>query len=317
MEREVFVTASLGISLFPDDGADVLALIKNADSAMYHAKSLGANNFQFYNSSMNESAVEKLAMEGALRKALERDELLLFYQPQIDTARAGMVAVEALVRWQHPEKGLLAPGVFIPLAEENGLITAIDNWVMRTACCQIRSWEDEGIKPVRVAVNLSGRNFMQNKVLSMVENCLDLSGINPEYLELEITEGVLMKNADETVETLNSLKRMGLKLSIDDFGTGYSSLSYLQRFPLDMLKIDRSFVSDVTTNRNNAAIVSAIIALACSLSLDVLAEGVETEEQRNFLQAHRCSFMQGYLFSNPIAADKMAAMLKELQSVKY
>ncbi|HJV65877.1 MAG TPA: EAL domain-containing protein [Geomonas sp.] len=310
MGREVFVTASLGISLFPDDGANALSLIKNADSAMYHAKALGANNFQFYSSSMNDSAVERLAMEGELRKALERNEFLLCYQPQIDTVSGAMVAVEALVRWQHPERGVVSPGVFIPLAEESGLITAIDNWVMTTACRQIRSWQDAGISPVRVAVNLSGRDFMQNKVLSMVNEALEVSGIDPGYLELEITEGVLMKKADETIQTLNALKAMGLKLSIDDFGTGYSSLSYLQRFPLDMLKIDRSFVSDVTSNGNSAAIVTAIIALAFSLSLDVLAEGVETAEQQSFLQSHGCSRMQGYLFSTPQTAEAIEGMLK-------
>jgi diguanylate cyclase (GGDEF)-like protein len=308
--REVFVTASLGISLFPDDGAEANTLTKNADSAMYHAKALGGNTFQFYSASMNESAVERLAMEGALRKALERGEFLLFYQPQVNTETEGMVAVEALVRWQHPEKGLLSPGLFIPLAEESGLITAIDNWVVAAACSQIRSWQDAGVKPIRVAVNLSGRDFMQNKVLNMVEEALLTTGIDPGYLELEITEGVLMKNADEAIRTLHALKEMGLKLSIDDFGTGYSSLSYLQRFPLDMLKIDRSFVSDVTTNSNNAAIVTAIIGLATSLSLEVLAEGVETEEQRSFLESHRCSVMQGYLFSTPIAADAMAKLLE-------
>jgi diguanylate cyclase (GGDEF)-like protein len=309
--REVFVSASLGISLFPDDGSNAVVLIKNADSAMYHAKALGGNNFQFYSYSMNASAVERLAMEGELRKALERDELILCYQPQIDTGTGLMVAVEALIRWQHPERGLVPPNVFIPLAEESGLITAIDRWVMGTACRQIRSWQDAGIRPARVAVNLSGRDFMQNKLMAMVQEALESTGIDPGFLELELTEGVLMKNADETVETLNALKRMGLKLSIDDFGTGYSSLSYLQRFPLDMLKIDRSFVSDVTTNGNSAAIVTAIIALGCSLSLGVLAEGVETEEQRSFLHSHGCKVMQGFLFSTPISAEGITELLRQ------
>jgi diguanylate cyclase (GGDEF)-like protein len=310
--HEVVLTASLGISLFPDDGANSLTLIKNADSAMYHAKALGGNNFQYYAQSMNASSMERLAMEGELRKALERDEFVLYFQPQINTKSGRMVAVEALIRWEHPVRGLIPPGVFIPLAEESRLITAIDQWVLTSVCQLIRYWEMSGIPPVRVAVNLSGRDFMQNKLLATVQGILDATGIDPAYLELELTESVLMTNAEETTETLHALKRMGLKLSIDDFGTGYSSLSYLQRFPLDMLKIDQSFIVDVTTNRNNAAIVTAIIALAHNLDLEVLAEGVETHEQQAFLQSRGCPVMQGYLFNRPVTAEAITGMLKGL-----
>ena len=315
--HEVFVTISLGISIFPDDAANALGLIKNADAAMYHAKALGGNNFQFYAHSMNASAMERLAMEGELRKAVERDELVLYYQPQVDTHSGRMVAVEALIRWRHPERGMVMPGVFIPLAEESGLITAIDRWVMQAACRQIRAWESAGIAPIRIAVNLSGRDFMQNKLLAMVQEALAASGAAARYFDLELTEGVLMKNAAETVETLQALKGMGVKLSIDDFGTGYSSLSYLQRFPLDMLKIDQSFVADVTNNGNNAAIVTAIIALAASLGLDVLAEGVETNEQRVFLQLRGCNFMQGYLFGRPVDAATITGLMQLSQATAF
>ena len=307
--HEVVVTISLGISIFPDDAPNATGLIKNADAAMYHAKALGGNTFQFYTCSMNASAMELLAMEGELRHALEHDEFVLFFQPQVDTLTGRMLAAEALIRWQHPEKGLIAPGTFIPLAEESGLITAIDKWVLTKACRQLDLWRGAGITPIRLAINLSGRDFQQNNLLAMVETAVNLYGVDPALLDLELTEGVLMKNAGGTVEVLNALKRMGVQLSIDDFGTGYSSLSYLQRFPVDLLKIDQSFVADVTTNGSNAAIVTAIIALADSLGMNVLAEGVETHEQRVFLQLHGCTFMQGYLFGRPVGAEALAAMI--------
>ncbi len=307
--HEVFVTASIGISMYPDDGANSISLIKNADAAMYHSKSLGGNTYQFYTNSMNASAMERLALESDLRKAIERNEFELYYQPQVTADNGTISAVEALIRWRHPERGHLLPGLFIPLAEESGLITAIDRWVLTTACRQIKAWESEGISSFRVAINLSGRDFQQNKLLEMAREALAATGINPAHLELELTEGVLMKNAEETIETLNALKRMGLALTIDDFGTGYSSLSYLKRFPIDSLKIDKSFVADVTSDSNNAAIVTAIIAMARKLNINVIAEGVETEEQRLFLQNNGCSDMQGYLFGRPVDLSTISDML--------
>ena len=303
--HEVIVTTSIGISLFPNDGNDIVTLIKNADTAMYHAKDLGRNNFQFYTQSMNASTLERLALENHLRKALERGEFLLYYQPQFDILTEEIIGVEALVRWKHRELGMVSPADFIPLAEETGLIIQIDEWVMHTACEQIRRWQGDGLPDITISVNLSGQHFIRENLLETVAGTLKETGLDPRFLELELTESVLMKNAKETVSTLRALKEMGLHISIDDFGTGYSSLSYLKRFPLDTLKIDRSFVQEITTDSDSAAITKAIIAMAHSLKLKVLAEGVETEEQLAFLRDHGCNALQGFLFSKPLPYDEL------------
>lgn len=309
--HEVFVTVSIGISVYPNDGRDLNALIKNADTAMYHAKELGRNNFQFYTEVMNATAFERMKLENQLRKALERDEFMLHYQPQVDTRSGRIIGLEALIRWHNAELGMISPADFIPLAEETGLIICIDDWVITTACKQLKLWEEAGLPPVRVAINLSGQHFRQKNLVQTVRQIVDDTGINPNCLELELTEGVLMSKAMETITTLNELKAMGLSLSVDDFGTGYSSLSYLTRFPLDVLKIDQSFVANVTDDPDNAAIITAIIAMARSLKLEIIAEGVETVEQMTFLRAHGCHEMQGYLFGRPLPAEAATLLLRE------
>lgn len=303
--HEVIVTTSIGISLYPDDGSDIVNLIKNADTAMYYAKDLGRNNFQFYTQSMNVSTLERLALENHLRKALEREEFILHFQPLFDINSTEIIGVEALVRWKHQELGMVSPGEFIPLAEETGLIIQIDEWVLRTACKHAVKWQESGFPPIVMSVNLSGQHFIRENLLETVASALRDTGLDPCYLELELTESVLMKNAEETVSTLRALKAMGVHISIDDFGTGYSSLSYLKRFPLDTLKIDRSFVNEITTDSDSAEITKAIIAMAHSLKLRVLAEGVETEEQLAFLRAHGCEVLQGFLFSRPLPYDDL------------
>jgi EAL domain-containing protein (putative c-di-GMP-specific phosphodiesterase class I) len=301
----VTVTTSIGISLFPDDGNDIASLVKNADTAMYYAKEVGRNNFQFYTRSMNISTLERLALENHLRKALEREEFLLYFQPLVDVATNDIIGVEALIRWRNQELGMVSPAEFIPLAEETGLIIQIDEWVLRTACEHAMTWQESGLPPITMSVNLSGQHFIREKLPETVDRVLKETGLDPHRLDLELTESVLMKNAEETVQMLRSLKEMGVHLSIDDFGTGYSSLSYLRRFPLDTLKIDRSFVKDVTTDADNAEITKAIIAMAHSLKLRVLAEGVETEEQNRFLRDHGCQVLQGFLFSRPLPYDEL------------
>ncbi len=309
--HEVIITTSIGISLYPDDGKDVVTLIKNADTAMYHAKDQGRNNFQFYNQSMNSTAYERLVLENHLRKALEREEFVLYYQPQFDIATAEILGVEALIRWRHPDLGMVSPAVFIPLAEETGLIIQIDEWVLKTACAQNKAWQEAGLPPIIMAVNLSGQNFIRKNLLGIIARIIDDTRLDPHYLELELTESVLMKNARETATTLRVLKDMGLHISIDDFGTGYSSLSYLKRFPLDTLKIDQSFIREVTSDPDNAAITTAIIAMAHSLKLRVVAEGVETEEQLAFLRDHGCQAMQGFLYSRPLPAAEVVQFIQE------
>ncbi len=309
--HEVFVTASIGIALYPLDGNDAENLLKNADVAMYHAKNQGRNNYQFYTQSMNATSLQRLDLENDLRKALDRNEFLLYYQPTVDVQTGAIIGAEALVRWKHPEKGMISPVEFIPLAEETGLIVPIGEWVLRTACIQNKAWQDAGNKPLRMSVNLSSRQFDQEGLLEIVSNALHDSGFDPRYLELEITESTIMKNPEKAATTLQKLKDMGICLSIDDFGTGYSSLGNLRRFPLDTLKIDRSFVMNITTNSDDAAITTAIIAMAQSLKLRVIAEGVEAEEQRTFLRDLGCHEMQGYLFSQPLAAHDFFVLLQK------
>jgi len=308
--HEVFVTASIGISIFPDDGRDIVTLIKYADTAMYHAKDLGKNNFQFYSRSMTDNAFELLLLENQLRHAMEREEFTLHYQPQVDMQSGELICLEALLRWRNPELGMIPPSTFIPLAEETGLIVGIDEWVIKAACRQLKAWEECGLPRVRVAVNLSGQNFMQKNLAERIGKILTESGVHPDCLELELTEGVLMRNGEETVATLESLKAMGLSLAIDDFGTGYSSLSYLKRFRLDTIKIDRSFIQDIASDSDNAAIVTTIIALAESMKLKIVTEGVETEEQLRFLRGLGCHRMQGFLLDRPMPVCDMTMLLR-------
>jgi len=316
-DQEVFVSASLGLALYPLDGDDAETLIKNAGAAMHFAKDQGRDNYQFYSRAMNATALEKLSMEAQLRKALERDELLLHYQPKIRPATGEIVGLEALIRWKHPELGLVPPSQFISLAEETGLIVPIGEWVLLSACRQNRDWQRLGHPPIHVAVNIASPHFRQGALGSSVATALQQSGLHPSWLELEVTESMLMQSVETTLATLFKLKDMGVRLAIDDFGTGYSSLSYLKRFPLDTLKIDRSFVKDLPRDAEDAAIAKAIIAMAHSLKLEVVAEGVETAEQLAFLQQHGCDAVQGFLFSRPVATEDVNGLLanRELKAV--
>jgi diguanylate cyclase (GGDEF)-like protein len=309
--HELHITSSMGISLYPSDGGDAETLIKNADAAMYRTKEQSRGTYQFYTPSMNAKAFERLILENDLRRALERQEFVVYYQPQVSLHTGQIVGVEALVRWQHPEKGLVPPMEFIPLAEETGLIIPLGDWVFRMACAQNQTWQKAGFSPLRVAVNLSARRFKQKGLIKDIVRILKETGLDPDYLELELTESHLMENVEATLSTLHELKAMGIHLSIDDFGTGYSSLSYLKRFPIDKLKIDRSFVLDISDNPDDAAIAVAIIAMAHSLKLKVTAEGVETKEQLEFLRAYQCDEMQGYYFSRPVPTEIMTQLLQE------
>jgi diguanylate cyclase (GGDEF)-like protein/PAS domain S-box-containing protein len=309
--HELYVTASIGISVFPEDGADAQDLLKSAGSALYRAKQSGGNNYQFYTADMNERALHRLALENKLRWAIERGEFRVHYQPQVSIGTGRVIGVEALVRWQHPELGLVSPAEFIPLAEDTGLISPIGEWVLRTACAQARRWRDAGFDALRVGVNLSPRQFQQPDLVPMVERLLVETGFDAASLELEVTESSVMKNAAASIRTLGELKAMGIKIAVDDFGSGYSSLSYLKSLPIDVLKIDQSFVRDMTADPKDAAIVMAIIQLAHSLQLEVKAEGVETEEQLRFLSLLRCDAMQGYLFCRPLPADAFEQLLAE------
>lgn len=309
--RELFITASIGIAVYPDNGKNVEDLIKNADTALYHAKKRGKNNFQFYSKSMNETALELLTLETNLRKAIERQELLLYYQPKVDIATRKVIGMEALIRWKTQEGGLISPAKFIPLAEKNGLIVPIGKFVLQTACFQNKTWQEAGLKKINVAVNVSGFQFGQKDFVENVLAALDEAGLDPQFLELEITETTIMENLEGAVQKLNKLKEAGIGISIDDFGTGYSSLSYLQKLPLDAIKIDISFIRNVATNPNDAAIVKAIIAMANNLNLKVIAEGVEDEQQLEFLREHKCDIIQGYLFSPPVPAEEFFDLLTQ------
>jgi diguanylate cyclase (GGDEF)-like protein/PAS domain S-box-containing protein len=307
--QEVFVTASVGMALYPLDGEDAESLMKNAGAAMHFAKEQGRDNYQFYSRAMNATALEKLSLESQLRKALERDEFLLHYQPKIHSGSRKIVGLEALIRWRHPELGMVPPSQFIPVAEESGLIVPIGDWVLRAACAQNEAWRRSGYPAVHVAVNIAMLHFRQGNLVASIGDALERTGLDPSLLEIELTESMLMQSVDTTLETLHRLKEMGVRLAIDDFGTGYSSLSYLKRFPLDTLKIDRSFIRDLPRDAEDAAITKAIIAMSHSLRLAVVAEGVETTEQLAFLQQHGCDVVQGYLFSRPVNADDFGALL--------
>ncbi len=307
---ELYVGCSMGASLFPQDGDDAETLMKKADLAMYRAKDMGRNTFQFYQPEMNASAGARLNLERRLRRALRDNEFLLHYQPQVDIESGQIVGTEALVRWLDPEVGLVPPSSFIPMAEESGLIGPLSEWVLREACRQNKAWQDEGLPPARVSVNLSARVFQQRDIARLVMQVLDETGLEPKYLELELTESTIMRNAEEAVSMLNELHALGIGLAIDDFGTGYSSLSYLKRFPVDRLKIDRSFVSDIGVSGDDETITSAIIALAHSLKLQVIAEGVETSAQLDFLKERACDEMQGFYFARPLSTDAIAQLMQ-------
>jgi diguanylate cyclase (GGDEF)-like protein/PAS domain S-box-containing protein len=308
--QSLSIGCSVGISLFPEHGADCETLIKNADAAMYSAKADGRNNFRFFTDDMNAQAVERLTIESSLRSALAKEQLFLMYQPQMDILTGRITGLEALLRWQHPELGLVPPDKFIRIAENSGLIVPIGEWVLRTACAQARKWQDEGLPALTVAVNVSAVQFRQESFGEVIRKVLHETGLPPQNLELELTESLLLTNADLMLSVIQKLKAMGVTLAIDDFGTGYSSLSYLKKFPVNKLKIDRSFIRDVAMNPDDAAITAAIIGMARNLNLKVIAEGVEDEAQMSFLRAHHCHEIQGYYFSKPLAVDKVADKLR-------
>ena len=307
--HELFVTASIGIAIYPGDGQDVETLLTHADTAMYEAKSQGGNGYQVFARAMNATAMQRLTLENDLRRALEREELVLHYQPIVRADNGRITAAEALIRWHHPSLGLLLPAEFIPIAEENGLIVPLGEWVLRTACAQNRAWQDAGFPPIRVAVNLSSRQIRQGTLATTVRAALEAAGLEPRWLGLELTESVLMERQHEAVAALHRLRALGLQLSIDDFGTGYSSLSYLKHFPVDTLKIDRTFVRDLISVPDDAAITAAVIAMAHALELKVVAEGVETHEHLAFLRGQGCDEVQGHLVGRPVPAERFAEWL--------
>ena len=306
---EAFMTASIGIALYPDDGTDVDDLLKNADTAMGQAKNEGKNNYQFYSASMNSSVLELLTLENDLHRALARNELLLYYQPKVDAATRMITGMEALIRWMHPDKGLISPMQFIPLAEASGLIIPIGEFVILAACRQIKTWQAAGYGQMRISLNVSSHQFDQKNFTEVIRGILLDTMISPQCLALEITESTLMRNPEKAIQTLTELKAMGIEIAIDDFGTGYSSLSYLKRLPLDFLKIDMSFVKSLASDPSDQAIVRATISVAHGLNLKTVAEGVETEEQLSFLQEHGCDEIQGYFFSRPLPTDEIPGIL--------
>lgn len=307
-DYEIFVSVSIGIALSPEDGSEAQTLLKNAGAALSQARKQRGNNYQFYTSDINDNALRQLAMENDLRRALDRGEFMLHYQPKVDMNSRAVVGMETLVRWNHPERGLVPPFDFIPLAEETGLIVPIGEWILRTACLQCKVWHDAGFK-LHLAVNLSPRQFQQKDLAGAINRIIAETGFDPAYLNLEVTESSLMDNAESAVAILRELRKTGIRISIDDFGTGYSSLGYLKQLPIDVLKIDKSFVSDVTDNADDAALVMTVITLAHNLRLKVVAEGVETEEQLRFLRLMKCDEWQGYLFSKPVTAEAFGELL--------
>jgi diguanylate cyclase (GGDEF)-like protein len=308
--RDLSVTASIGISLFPDDGATLDELLKNADAAMYRAKELGRNDYHFYASEMSSRAVKRVTLEAGLRKALQLDQFELYYQPLVNMATGDIVEVEALIRWKHPELGMVSPADFIPLAEETGLIVAIGEWALRTACVQNKAWQAAGLPAFAVAVNLSPLQLREESFVPLVRQVLDETGLDPHCLNLEITESMLMGRSESLMVSLNELRATGVMLSMDDFGTGYSNLGYLTHLPLDSLKIDRSFVCDLPAHAGAASIARAIVSMGRSLGMRVVAEGVETPEQAEFLQSIWCELAQGFLYCRPLPAGELADWIK-------
>ena len=314
-DHRLYVSASIGISLFPDDGQDVERLLRAAEMAMYRAKEEGRNGYQLYQEKMNSRAQEMLLMESHLREALEKEQLVLHYQPQVVLSTGRHVGAEALLRWEHPERGLIGPDQFIPLAEETGLIVPIGEWVIRNACRQLKRWMDRGLPPMLIAVNVSARQFRQSNIIQLVSDILLETGLPPELLELEITESTIMNDVEAAIVTMENLNSLGVKIAIDDFGTGYSSLAYLKKFPIQKLKVDRTFVRDISCDPNDAGIVSAIIAMAHTLNLEVVAEGIETLDHLQFLQKTGCEVGQGYLFSRPVPQEEFLTLIKETDGV--
>jgi diguanylate cyclase (GGDEF)-like protein/PAS domain S-box-containing protein len=306
--QDVYLSASIGISLYPDDAASVDELIKHADAAMHSAKNLGRNNYQFFTSDLNQEVQERMQIESGLRNAIGRNELSLLYQPKIDLATRQVIGAEALLRWTHPKLGVISPARFVPVAEDAGLVGQIGEWVLREACRQIRVWQDAGHR-LQVAVNVSARQFQQYDLAELVREVMLDTGVRSEHLELELTESAVMHNAEASIVTLERLAAQGVQIAVDDFGTGYSSLSYLKRLPLDVLKIDQSFVRDISSDPNDAAIVRAIITLARSLGIKVIAEGVENEAQLAFLNAYGCQYAQGYLFGQPLSPRQLEELV--------
>ena len=309
--QEVSVTCSIGCSVYPDDGADAVTLLKHADTAMYRAKAEGRNNIQRYTADMLNRVNERLLIETQLRHALERNEFLLYYQPQVDLRSGRIIGVEALIRWQHPELGLVSPLRFIPIAEETRLIVPIGEWVIRTACRQAKAWQDAGLPPLQMAVNLSGQQLMRPELVTEVENALGETGLSSRFLELELTETVSMSDSLRTIDILHKLHGIGVTLAIDDFGTGYSNLAYLKQLPIQTLKLDRSFICDLTSDASHKGLVQGIIGIAHGLHLEVIAEGVEEMDQITLLSSYGCDVMQGYYFSQPLPAEKCTALLRE------
>jgi len=310
-QHEIYISASIGISIFPHDASDRETLLKNAEAAMYRAKELGENSYEHYTAGMNPKALEVLTIDYRMHKALNQNEFLVYYQPLIELDSGAIMGAEALIRWKHPELGMVSPAQFIPIAEENGLIIPIGEWVLRTACGHAKSWHEKGFSNLRVSVNLSARQFQQHNLTRKIEESLKQAGLAPEFLDLEITESLSMKNADLTIRTLRELKQMGVYVALDDFGTGYSSLSYLKRFPLDTLKIDQSFIRDLASEPDDETIVGIVIMMAHTLKLKVLAEGVENAKQLAFLRKNKCDRAQGYLFSPPLPVEEFEKLLKK------
>jgi diguanylate cyclase (GGDEF)-like protein/PAS domain S-box-containing protein len=314
-DQEIFVSTSIGISCYPQDGRDTAGLLKTAGAALDRAKVQGGNVFQFYTAGGTTRALKQLVLESNLRPGLERAEFVVQYQPQVGVRGFQLAGMEALVRWQHPSLGLLYPSEFVPLAEESGLIISLGDWVMRTACLQNKLWQDAGLTPLTLSVNFSARQFQQASFIEDVARILKDTNLDPRWLELELTESSIMKDPEEAIEKLHELKLMGVKVAIDDFGTGYSSLNYLKRFPIDTLKIDKTFVSDVCRDPHDTAIVRAIIDLGHALDLTVIAEGVETKEQLQYLSALECDVVQGFLFSKALSASAFEELLMEQKRV--
>ena len=309
--HQIYLKSSIGISLFPQDAEDGETLLRYADIALYRTKEWGRNHYQFYNPSMTAEVSENFHLETRLHQAIEKEEFLLHYQPQININTGEISVMEALIRWQHPDLGLVSPGEFIPLAEKTGLIFPLNKWILKTACQQNKIWQQEGYPPIRIAVNLSAQQFHQPNFVALVEETLQLTGLDPQWLELEITESALMQNIELARQTLDQLRHQGVHISLDDFGTGYSCLGYLKQFPFQTLKIDQTFVKDLKDNPQDLAIVSAVIALSRGLNLRVVAEGIENQEQLELLKELQCEEMQGYLFSYPLSSEEALKFLTE------